>query len=150
VSSNRKDRFVHMAQTSTFTDNVVQATVNDEHRNPPSVLAHSSDSAHGHATMEVDGVTGGFPETADRHDADIERAAKQLLGWAAAVPRDAVVVVVENQIITLTGIVTWAFQSDAAARAVSDLRGVRAVRNAVTVTKPASTSMNPPGVVLAG
>ena len=58
---------------------------------------------------------------------------KQLLDWSVTVPAGMVTVTVHDQVVTLAGTVTWAFQSDAAARAVSDLRGIRAVRNRIAL-----------------
>jgi osmotically-inducible protein OsmY len=73
------------------------------------------------------------PAASNGDDQDIERIARQLLDWSVTVPAGMVTVTVHDQVVTLAGTVTWAFQSDAAARAVSDLRGVRAVRNRIAL-----------------
>lgn len=65
-------------------------------------------------------------------DKDISRAADRVLTWSANVPR-AVRATVESGRITLTGQVDWHFQSEAAERAVENIRGVRSVHNEISV-----------------
>jgi osmotically-inducible protein OsmY len=89
----------------------------------------------------VDEMTVELPEAARREDHDLEQAGRQLLDWSVAVPQNAVSVAVQDQVMTLTGAVTWAFQSDAATRAVSDLRGVRAIHNRLTIHRVATVSV---------
>ena len=56
-----------------------------------------------------------------RDDADIARAAVDLLFWETSVPTEAikVKVKVEQGWVTLTGEVEWHYQKDAAARMIS-------------------------------
>lgn len=58
-------------------------------------------------------------------DEDIVRAAAQALLWDPLVPEDSVDIVVTDGVISLQGTVEWAFQRDAAQRAVGSLMGVR-------------------------
>lgn len=70
---------------------------------------------------------------AARTDADIAQAAVGALAWSTMVPKNRVTTAVDGGIVTLTGIVDWGYQKDAAARAVRDLRGVKGVINRLTV-----------------
>jgi osmotically-inducible protein OsmY len=68
-------------------------------------------------------------------DTEIEQTARQLLEWSAAIPLGTVTASVHDQAITLTGTVTWAFQRDAAARAVRDIFGISTVRNEIAILR---------------
>jgi osmotically-inducible protein OsmY len=80
------------------------------------------------------------PGTSGAKDTDIAEAASQMLRWAVDVPSDAVKVRVSDRTITLSGIVTWQYQREAAARAVSYLRGIVGVNNAILLTATVPTS----------
>lgn len=78
--------------------------------------------------------------TAGPNDAELTRAANQLLDWAAEVPADSVKASVHDHVITLSGKVTWKYQRVAASRAVSDLRGVTGVNNTIALTQSGPAS----------
>lgn len=74
------------------------------------------------------------PSTIDRRDdADIARAAVNLLSWLAGVPRGAVAVEVEEGRVTLSGQLEWTYQRHAASEAVQDLAGVVSVCNLIVI-----------------
>jgi osmotically-inducible protein OsmY len=73
-------------------------------------------------------------------DADLARAANQLLDWAVEVPADAVKASVRDHVVTLSGNVTWKYQRVAASRAVSHLRGVTGVNNTIGLTQSGPAS----------
>lgn len=68
-----------------------------------------------------------------RTDIDIAKAALDRLKWDTSVPKEGVLVKVENGWITLEGKVDWNFQKEAAKKAVQNLYGVRGVTNLVDV-----------------
>src|SRR5450830_1417185 len=83
------------------------------------------------ATQRVSGVKGlavemevTLPGSSIRNDADIARAAENVLQWTTNSPEDAVKVMVENGWVTMTGEVDWEYQRLAATKAVRHLLGV--------------------------
>jgi osmotically-inducible protein OsmY len=77
-----------------------------------------------------------LPGSSERTDADIARAAKNVLEWHVSVPHDAtslIEVTAEKGFLTLEGEVDWQFQSSAAEGAVRHLMGVKGVTNRITV-----------------
>jgi osmotically-inducible protein OsmY len=76
----------------------------------------------------------------ERTDTEIAQAAVNALKWHATVPRDRVTLTVKNGWITLTGTLDWQYQKDAAARAVRDLTGVKAVSNDIRVQPHVQTT----------
>ncbi|MFX1674935.1 BON domain-containing protein [Paraburkholderia sp. A2WS-5] len=68
-----------------------------------------------------------------RSDADIARIAGSVLNWTAGLSEGAVQVQVERGHVVLNGAVDWTWQSQAAARAVAQLRGVAGVVNHIEV-----------------
>jgi osmotically-inducible protein OsmY len=68
-----------------------------------------------------------------RTDTEIAQAAVSALKWHTVVPDDRVTVTVKDGRITLAGTLDWQYQKDAAARAVRDLTGVKAVTNDIRV-----------------
>lgn len=74
-----------------------------------------------------------LPGSLRRSDTDIALAAMNAIDWNAAVPKDAVSVVVEDGWITLSGSVEWAFIRRAAEAAVRGLLGVRGVTNNIAI-----------------
>ena len=66
-------------------------------------------------------------------DADIARAAVNVLDWNTSVPPSRVKVLVQNGWITLEGSVEYHFQKMAADNAVRHLKGVRGVSNLIAV-----------------
>jgi osmotically-inducible protein OsmY len=69
----------------------------------------------------------------DHNDADIARAANELLGKLAQLPGTPIKAVVRGHAVTLTGCVDWHFQREAARVAVASLRGVSDVIVDVTI-----------------
>ena len=74
-----------------------------------------------------------LPVPCERTDAELARAAANVLAWNSLVPQDRVRMWVQTGWIMLEGTVDWQYQKDAAASAVSALQGVRGVENLVVV-----------------
>jgi osmotically-inducible protein OsmY len=72
----------------------------------------------------------------ERTDTELAQACVKALQLSIVIPRDRVSVAVSNGWVTLGGTVDWQFQKDAAARAVRDLAGIRALSNDVAVHPP--------------
>jgi len=72
-------------------------------------------------------------------DQVIAEAAANALTWYRAVPRDTVQVTVRDGWVTLTGTVSRISERGAAERAISRLRGVRGISNAITVSADPET-----------
>ena len=96
-----------------------------------------------HDALGVDGVSEvinylkvDLPGSDRRQDDEIRGAARQNLMWDVEVPSAAIDVEVEDGRVTLTGDVTFQFQSDAAYDDVSRLYGVAGVTNEIRVTSP--------------
>ncbi len=68
-----------------------------------------------------------------RTDVDIAKAALDSLKWDSSVPKDSVIVKVDNGWVTLEGSVQWNYQKEAAKRAVQHLKGVKSVTNIITI-----------------
>lgn len=103
------------------------------------------------ATQRVAGVKGlvveldvKLPGSSQRTDADIARAADQVLRWSTYLPADAVKTKVEHGWITLSGEVEWDYQRRDAAEAVGNLLGVTGVSEEITIRTKAG-----PGAVKA-
>jgi osmotically-inducible protein OsmY len=77
------------------------------------------------------------PGTAATKDADVAMAASQMLDLAVDVPPNTVKANVRDNMITLSGTVTWQFQREAAARAVMYIRGITDVTNDILLTAAA-------------
>jgi osmotically-inducible protein OsmY len=97
------------------------------------------------AVMRIKGVKAlaselqvSLPGAHERTDEDIARAALNVLGWNAVVPKDAVKVQVTKGWVTLSGAVEWSFQKHNAEREISRLMGVKGVINEIDV-KPSRT-----------
>lgn len=71
-------------------------------------------------------------------DADLARAAANVLAWNSRVPPDRIRVVVENGWIRLDGTVDWQYQKDAADEAVAPVSGVKGIDSRITVNPLAS------------
>jgi osmotically-inducible protein OsmY len=74
-----------------------------------------------------------LPFDTKRNDDDIAAAAIDRLAWNVSVPKDSIVVKVENGWVTLTGQVDWWYQKDAVERDVRPLAGVVGVSNQMTI-----------------
>jgi len=71
-----------------------------------------------------------------REDADIRGMALQILMWDSQVPADLIDVKVDDGWVTLTGDVSYQFESDAAFEDVADMLGVVGVTNNIRITTP--------------
>jgi osmotically-inducible protein OsmY len=71
-----------------------------------------------------------------RADADIRGVALQILMWDTQVPADLIDAKVKDGWVTLTGEVSYQFESDAAYDGVVDLIGVVGVTNEIAVVNP--------------
>jgi osmotically-inducible protein OsmY len=69
----------------------------------------------------------------ERTDADIAKAAIAALAWNVEVPNEKIQVKVEDGLLTLDGEVVWAYQREAAGRAVRGLVGVRGLVNLIRI-----------------
>jgi len=76
----------------------------------------------------------------DVNDTDIAREAGRALEHAVDIAAHSVQAMVSDHVVTLTGAVPWAYQREAAGRAVRHLKGVHDVLNRVTVTPKVSTA----------
>jgi len=156
-----------VTQTMHRSDQVLQATVSDELLFIPSVDSHLAVSAvDGVVTLEGDvasvperlaaveaaggvwGVHNVIDHTVVRsagasgaNDGELARAATSMLEWTVDVPANAVTVEVDERKITLTGVVTWDFQREAAARAVLYIRGITGVDNKIGIHEMATVSV---------
>lgn len=81
-----------------------------------------------------------LPGTSQRNDADIARAAENVLEWMTVWPKDTVKVMVESGWITLTGEVDWQYQRVAANSAVRYLMGVKGVSDQIVIKPSVSIS----------
>jgi osmotically-inducible protein OsmY len=79
-----------------------------------------------------------LPGPHERTDADLARAAANVLAWNSSVPGDRIRIAVENGWIRLDGTVAWQYEKDAAGAAVAHLVGVKGVDNRVSVNPLAS------------
>ena len=156
-----------MTQTMHRSDQVLQATVADELLFIPSVDSHLAVSAvDGVVTLEGDvasvperlaaveaaGGVWGVKDVTDHtvvrsagasgaDDGELARAATSMLEWSVDVPANAVMVEVNQRKITLTGVVTWDFQREAATRAVLYMRGITGVDNKVAIHEMTTVSV---------
>jgi osmotically-inducible protein OsmY len=73
---------------------------------------------------------------ARREDADLRGISLQILMWDNLVPADSIDVKVKDGWVTLTGEVSYQFESDAAYSDVADLVGVYGVTNEIKVITP--------------
>jgi osmotically-inducible protein OsmY len=98
------------------------------------------------ATQRVQGVKAlaiemdvKLPGSFERDDADIARAATNVLQWTTYWKHDSIKVMVENGWITLTGEVEWDYQRRSAVWSVKNLIGVKGVSDQIKI-KPAIDS----------
>jgi len=92
------------------------------------------------AAQRVSGVRGiavdirvTLPGSDSRTDADIARAAENVLQWTALLPLNGVKVMAENGWVTLSGEVEWDYQRQSATRAVRYLMGVTGVSDQIAL-----------------
>jgi len=101
-----------------------------------------------HAAQRVSGVKAlaveidvNLPGLNKRTDADIARAAGNVLEWTMNAPQDSLKVMVEGGWITLSGTVDWQYQKQAAAAAVRYLMGVTGISNTITLKPGVSAAV---------
>lgn len=73
-----------------------------------------------------------------RTDSDIARSVENVLEWTTYLPNNAVKVMVENGIVTLSGNVHYQYQRQAAVGAICGLFGVKAVNDEIEITPAVS------------
>jgi len=100
------------------------------------------------AARRVKGVTGvaeeievRLPFDTKRNDDDIAAAALDRLAWNVSVPKDSIVVKVENGWVTMTGQVDWWYQREAVEQDIRPLLGVVGVSNQTTIKPRIDTAM---------
>jgi osmotically-inducible protein OsmY len=81
------------------------------------------------------------PGSFERTDADIARSAASVLQWTTSLPLGTIKVMVEHGWVTLSGEVFGDYQRQAAAKAVSELGGVKGV-SAHQITVQSKVSLN--------
>jgi osmotically-inducible protein OsmY len=75
-------------------------------------------------------------DAAQRTDAELRGMALQAIAWDTEAPADLLDVRVESGWVTLSGTVSWQYQSDAAYEDVANLFGVIGVTNDIKVVNP--------------
>jgi osmotically-inducible protein OsmY len=80
-----------------------------------------------------------LPRHDERSDEDIANTARSILEWTVGLNNQNVQVQVEKGWVTLTGECDWGYQSHAAQRAISHLRGVTGVTDKIHVRGETST-----------
>jgi osmotically-inducible protein OsmY len=78
-----------------------------------------------------------LPGYYERNDTDVARAVRQALEWDVLVPNDRIRTTVSSGVVTLEGTVESYGQCDDAVRCVSNLAGVREVKNLLVIEPPA-------------
>jgi VCBS repeat-containing protein len=141
------------------TDKELQDAVEQELRWEPSVHAEHIGVSVNHGIVQLDGHVNGYhekwaaehatmrvanvkavaselkvelPSSETRTDADIARAALNLLEWNVLVPNTVKVQVTDGW-LTLKGTVEWQYSKEEAERAVRSLTGVKTVVNEIAV-----------------
>jgi len=79
-----------------------------------------------------------LPDSSERTDADIARAAETALEWTVSVPSDRISVMVEHGWLTLQGEVDSEYQRSNAVSAVRGLIGLKGISNNIVI-KPVET-----------
>lgn len=79
-----------------------------------------------------------LPGDSERNDADIARAAENMLEWMSYAPKDRIAVMVEGGWVTLSGDVDWEYQRQAATSGVRQLMGVTGVSDHIVIKAHAS------------
>jgi osmotically-inducible protein OsmY len=107
----------------------------------------------GQAALRVQGVTAVAEELTVRGRLEssgtaIAREAHHALGQATDVPKGSVQVLVQNNVLTLSGSTPWQFQRVAAERAVRSIPGVRSISNNLRIERrqAQTTAGSAPGV----
>jgi osmotically-inducible protein OsmY len=157
----------HVTQTLHQTDQDIQANVFEELKYDPSCDAGKIKVTADSGTVRLSGEVASFrqrlaakrsamrvrgvkaitdeltvrgQDTIGASDAELTDAAHRILEWTADVPAKAVKVAVRDRKLVLSGRVAWGYQRDAALRAMTNLRGVAAVKDEIVVEQPESTT----------
>ena len=77
-----------------------------------------------------------LPGDRTRPDPELAHKVVEALEWDVQVPDERIKAAVSNAWVTLEGEVAWAFQREAALRAVRNIVGVRGVTNKITLVPP--------------
>ena len=93
--------------------------------------------------VEID-VT--LPGSSKRNDADIARAAENVMEWMTYSPKDTVKIKVEGGWVTLSGEVEWEYQRRAAKNGVRQLMGETGVSDQITLKPQASPDIVKSGI----
>jgi osmotically-inducible protein OsmY len=111
------------------------------------VVSFAEKHAAESATRRVKGVTGiaeeievRIPFNEERGDEELAAAAIARLGWDVSLVPNSVTVTVDKGWLTLTGMVDWHYQKDAAEEDVRRLIGVVGVSNQITIKPIIDTS----------
>jgi osmotically-inducible protein OsmY len=75
-------------------------------------------------------------DAAQRSDAELRGMALQAIVWDAEAPAELIDVEVTDGWVTLRGVVSWQFESDAAYEDVANLFGVIGITNEIRVVNP--------------
>lgn len=75
-----------------------------------------------------------------RNDTEIAQAALNALKWNTNVPDERIKLKVENGWVNMEGDVDWQFQKSTAENAISNISGVRGIRNLITITPKVNIS----------
>jgi len=82
-----------------------------------------------------------LPQSSERTDEDIAKAAANALDWTSGIPRDKIKVTVDKGWITLKGAVPFHYQRTAAEDAIRNLWGVKGVINLIEVQPGVNTTV---------
>lgn len=74
-----------------------------------------------------------FPNDKKTWDDQIAKRALDVIAWDSTIPKDRILVKVQNGFVTLTGEVDWFYQRDNAEAAVRKLTGVKELSNEIKV-----------------
>lgn len=75
-------------------------------------------------------------DAAQRSDAELRGMGLQALSWDTEAPAELIDINVEDGWVTLRGVVSWQFESDAAYEDVANLFGVIGITNEIRVVNP--------------
>lgn len=95
-----------------------------------------------------------FPNDKKTSDDQIAKRALDIIAWDSTIPKDKVLVKVQNGFVTLSGEVDWFYQRDDAEHAVRKLAGIKGLSNEIRIKPKAyaydikeRTAWSAPGVV---
>lgn len=110
------------------------------------VRSYAQKVAAAKAALRTRGVTAVANDIVVRYagrkatDAEIAEAARNVLAWSALVPKDAVKIEVRDGVVTLSGVVDWDYQRQAAKRAVEEMTDVEGVFSTINLKPRASAT----------